>query len=209
VYRPPPLRGAPVLAGKTVLLIDRNQTTREARAAVLWSHGIEVHEAESLRHSEGRGYRRPRYRRYVHRQQSKRRQGRTGWRLCRGDAEQEDQPRKFGEKVYVTTIDVKDDEVHYYLMSCDTFEVNVQGSSKQTRYVSFLNFQFPKSFLESADANAVKKTVDAVIAPEADVKAASTKSVELGQTPEPVEAALERPKEIVIWVQRRSTSTRT
>jgi CheY-like chemotaxis protein len=49
MYRPPPLRGQPVLAGKTVLLIDRSQPTREARAAVLRSHGIEVQEAESLR----------------------------------------------------------------------------------------------------------------------------------------------------------------
>src|SRR2546427_6999843 len=49
MYRPPPLRGLPVLAGKTVLLIDRSRPTREARAVVLRSHGIEVHEAESLR----------------------------------------------------------------------------------------------------------------------------------------------------------------
>jgi len=48
MYRPPPLRGQPVLEGKTVLLIDRNQRTREARASVLRSHGIQVHEAESL-----------------------------------------------------------------------------------------------------------------------------------------------------------------
>jgi len=48
VNRPPQLRGVPLLAGKTVLLIDRGQHTREARAAVLRNHGIEVHEAESL-----------------------------------------------------------------------------------------------------------------------------------------------------------------
>ena len=44
----PPLRGRPVLADKRVLLIDRLQATREARAAVLRSHGVEVHEAEEL-----------------------------------------------------------------------------------------------------------------------------------------------------------------
>lgn len=43
-----PLRGRPVLADKKVLLIDRLQATREARAAVLRSHGVEVHEAEEL-----------------------------------------------------------------------------------------------------------------------------------------------------------------
>ena len=49
MYRPPPLRGQPVLEGKKVLLIDRNQPTRDVRVRVLQSHGVEVHSAESLR----------------------------------------------------------------------------------------------------------------------------------------------------------------
>src|SRR3989475_12110139 len=48
MYRPPPLRGRPALAGKKVLLIDRCQATREVRAAVLRSRGVEVHEAEEI-----------------------------------------------------------------------------------------------------------------------------------------------------------------
>src|SRR5712664_3323016 len=48
MYRPPPLRGRPALADKKVLLIDRCQVTREVRAAVLRSHGVEVHEAEEI-----------------------------------------------------------------------------------------------------------------------------------------------------------------
>ena len=48
MYRPPPLRGRPVLAEKKVLLIDRCQATREVRAAVLRSRGVEVHEAEEI-----------------------------------------------------------------------------------------------------------------------------------------------------------------
>jgi hypothetical protein len=47
MYRPT-LRGRPALPGKKVLLIDRCRATREARAAVLRSHGVEVHEAERL-----------------------------------------------------------------------------------------------------------------------------------------------------------------
>ncbi len=47
MYRPP-LRGRPTLADKKVLLIDRFQATREARAAVLRSHGVEVHESEEI-----------------------------------------------------------------------------------------------------------------------------------------------------------------
>ena len=47
MYRPA-LRGRPPLADKKVLLIDRCQATREARAAVLRSHAVEVHEAEEI-----------------------------------------------------------------------------------------------------------------------------------------------------------------
>jgi DNA-binding NtrC family response regulator len=43
-----PLFRRPVPADKKVLLIDRCQATREARAAVLRSHGVEVHEAEEI-----------------------------------------------------------------------------------------------------------------------------------------------------------------
>jgi CheY-like chemotaxis protein len=48
MYRPPPLRGHPALEGKTVLLIDRNQPTRDVRVRVLQSHGVEVHAAEDI-----------------------------------------------------------------------------------------------------------------------------------------------------------------
>ncbi len=48
MYRPPPLRGQPVLAGKTVLLIERNQPTRDVRVRVLQSHGVEVHVAKDI-----------------------------------------------------------------------------------------------------------------------------------------------------------------
>ena len=45
MYHTSPLRGHPVLADKKVLLIGRCQATREVRAAVLQSHGVEVHTA--------------------------------------------------------------------------------------------------------------------------------------------------------------------
>src|SRR6266852_9887450 len=47
MYRPP-RRDCTVLADKKVLLIDRFQATREARTAVLRTHGVEVHEAEEI-----------------------------------------------------------------------------------------------------------------------------------------------------------------
>ena len=39
----------PNLSHKTVLLVDRCEATREVRAAILRSHGIEVHAAADLR----------------------------------------------------------------------------------------------------------------------------------------------------------------
>jgi response regulator RpfG family c-di-GMP phosphodiesterase len=48
MYRQP-LRSHSVHADKKVLLIDRCQATREARAAILRSHNVEVHEAEEIR----------------------------------------------------------------------------------------------------------------------------------------------------------------
>src|SRR6266852_9478465 len=47
MYRPP-RRDRTVLADQKVLLIDRCQATREVRAAVLRTHGVEVHEAEEI-----------------------------------------------------------------------------------------------------------------------------------------------------------------
>ena len=47
MYRPP-RRDRTVLADQKVLLIDHFQATREARAAVMRSHGVEVHEAEEI-----------------------------------------------------------------------------------------------------------------------------------------------------------------
>ena len=44
----PPLRGRPAIEGKAVLLIDPNQPTRDVRASVLESHGLEVSTAEDL-----------------------------------------------------------------------------------------------------------------------------------------------------------------
>ena len=47
MYQPPPLRCS-VFDGKKVLLIDRCQATCDARAAVLRSHGVEVHAVDEI-----------------------------------------------------------------------------------------------------------------------------------------------------------------
>jgi hypothetical protein len=104
---------------------------------------------------------------------------------------------KTGDKVYLFRIDVKDDQVQFFVITCDTYEVAIHGSTKQTRYKAQLSFLLGKDFLATADAAAVEKAVEAIITPESEVKAASTKSVDLGQTPTQVEAALGKPDKIV------------
>jgi hypothetical protein len=104
---------------------------------------------------------------------------------------------KVGDKVYVFKIKVKDDHVRYFIITGDTYDVNVHGSTRQTRYKALLSFELGKEFLESASVDDVKKVVDAVIAPEAEVKAANTESVELGQSPTQVETILGRPDKII------------
>jgi len=104
---------------------------------------------------------------------------------------------KSGEKVYVFKLDVKEKYVQFFIVSCETYDVNLHGSTRQTRYKSLLTFEFPEGFLATATADTVKKTVDAVIVPEGEAKAASTKTVQLGQTPDEVEGILGRPEKIV------------
>jgi hypothetical protein len=104
---------------------------------------------------------------------------------------------KPGEKVYLFKIEVKPDAVEFFVISGETYDVNLKGSTRQTRYKSVISFEFPKGFLETADPAAVKKVVEEVVAPETTISAANTKTVELGQTPEQVEAALGKPDTIV------------
>lgn len=104
---------------------------------------------------------------------------------------------KTGDKVYLFGIDVKDDQVQFFVITSDTYDVNVHGSTKQTRYKAQLSFELGKDFMASATPEAVEKAVEAVIMPEAEAQAASTKSVDLGQTPDQVEAALGKPDKIV------------
>ncbi len=104
---------------------------------------------------------------------------------------------KVGDKVFLFKIEVKDDQIRYFIITCDTYDVNLHGSTRQTRYKALLSFELGKEFLASASADDVKKSIDAVLRPEQEAKAASTKSVELGQSPEQVEAILGAPDKIV------------
>jgi len=112
-------------------------------------------------------------------------------------AENTNRTFKAGETFYLTRIAITSDSVRLNVISCETFDATVHGSSRQVRYVSTLAFKFPKGFLETADADAVKKTLDAVLIPQSQAQAANTKTVELGQTPDQVKSALGAPDKVV------------
>jgi hypothetical protein len=104
---------------------------------------------------------------------------------------------KVGDRVYLFRLDIKDDQVWFFVITADTYDVSVRGSTMQTRYKSQLSFELGKEFMATATPEAVEKAIETVVIPESEVKAASTKSVDLGQTPTQVEDAMGRPDKIV------------
>jgi hypothetical protein len=104
---------------------------------------------------------------------------------------------KAGEKVYVTRIGVTNKEVRFEIITCDTTGINVEGNTRETRFAATVAFEFSEAALESADIDTIKKVIDAVLIPEAEVSAANTKTVQLGQTPEEVKAILGAPDNII------------
>lgn len=104
---------------------------------------------------------------------------------------------KEGTKFYVARISVRDKEVRLELITCDTDEISVNGNSRETRYATTVAFEFPDGFLASADADGVKKAIDAVLLPEGEVQAAETKTVALGQTEDEVKSILGAPDKVI------------
>jgi len=110
---------------------------------------------------------------------------------------QRERSLKPGTTVYVTRIWVRDREIRFYIITCDTTEINVQGNSRGMRYAATVAFEFPEDFLASANADAVKKAVDAVLLPQSEVQASRTKTVSLGQTENQVKSTLGAPDKII------------
>ncbi len=110
---------------------------------------------------------------------------------------QNDRSLKVGTTVYVTRIDVRNEDVRFDIITCDTSDINVHGNTRNLRFSATVAFEFSGAFLEGADAKAVKKAVDAVLLPQSEVQAAQTRTVALGQTPDQVKSILGAPDKIV------------
>jgi len=100
-----------------------------------------------------------------------------------------------GERLYVFDIDVKDHEIWFKMISCDTFPITRGGWTEQTRYKTLINFQFPKDYLATADITELKEKIGSVLV--IGSEASAPKSIELGQTAEQVEAILGKPEKII------------
>ncbi len=112
-------------------------------------------------------------------------------------ANKTDRSLKAGEKVYITRIQVTNKDIRFEIMTADTMEVNINGNTRETRYAATVAFDFSAADLESANIDMIKKAINVVLIPEGEVAAASTKTVQLGQTPEEVKAILGAPDNII------------
>lgn len=102
---------------------------------------------------------------------------------------------RMDERVYLTKIDVNDNDIQLFLISAETNQILVDGNTQQTRYKAALQVDFPKGTLATTDAAAIEKTIASALKIEgAD---AGPKTIELGQTPEQVEAVLGKPETIL------------
>jgi NAD-dependent oxidoreductase involved in siderophore biosynthesis len=97
----------------------------------------------------------------------------------------------------VIDIKIGDRDVMLLLTSVNMFDVTDNGETKQTRYKAALKFEFPEGYLPKAAVADVRHAIEAVVATEADVAAASTKTIALGQTRAQVEEILGKPERIV------------
>jgi hypothetical protein len=99
---------------------------------------------------------------------------------------------KAGDKVYVRKIDVTDTAVQFLVVTADTVESTLRGTTVAARYQGLVDFQFPKGYLETASMADVTKAVGVFLATAEQATAAKT--VELGQTIAQVEGILGKPE---------------
>lgn len=113
---------------------------------------------------------------------------------------------RVGERVYLTKIDVNDNDIQLFLISTETNQIQVDGNSQQTRYKAVLQVDFPKGTLAATDAAAIERVISSAL--KLASEESGPKTVELGQTPEQVEGALGKPETILklalktIWVYK-------
>ncbi len=69
--------------------------------------------------------------------------------------------------------------------------------AKQMRYKAVVHFPLTPDIMEAKNMPAIQSNIDPILQLESEAKTVNTKTIELGQTPEQVEAILGRPEKIV------------
>jgi hypothetical protein len=98
---------------------------------------------------------------------------------------------KIGEQLYVRDVDVDDDKIDFTLVTVESIQGAVNGADPEQRYAVAIRFEFDKGFLATAGLEQITKAISPVLVTHSQVM--STKTIELGQTFEQVEAVLGKP----------------
>ncbi len=114
---------------------------------------------------------------------------------------------KAGDRFYVTDIHFtsggKYSMLVFGLTSVDSFPLTISGTTLQSRYQADVAWNFAEQVLDIPpelildQEKGLKENLDGVFKLESEANAVQTKSVELGQTPEQVEAALGKPGKVI------------
>lgn len=102
-----------------------------------------------------------------------------------------------GDRLYLTRIDIKDHGILLWFISTETSEYMEKGSSRQVRFRAVLFFPLPDELMAAGKVNEIEKVIDPIVQSEATAKAANTKTVSMGQTPDEVKAAVGAPDKII------------
>jgi len=99
---------------------------------------------------------------------------------------------KRGDRVYLWNVHADDDKLQLLLLTTDVMDyLDKAGRTRQTRCRATLSFKQPR--LRETGLDDAVAMISAVILPEDEASAVQTKTVELGQTFEEVEAILGKP----------------
>lgn len=101
---------------------------------------------------------------------------------------------KIGDQVYVRDISVDDDKIDFKLVTVESIQDTVKGTTRAQRYYAMVRFEFDKDFLSTANVEQIAKAVGPVLATQS--QATSAKTIELNQTIEQVEAILGKPESV-------------
>lgn len=102
-----------------------------------------------------------------------------------------------GDQVYLYDVHVSKRGVELIIATTETFDIVVKGTTESTPFKTALLFKFEPGFLARATLTDVLKDINSFIVSESEAEVASTKTVQMGQSPEEVQEIFGRPGKII------------